>query len=419
YRNRFAATPWDAPYRPALAHPKPKVLGSQTAVVTGPAGEEIHCDAYGRVKVQFHWDREGQADDRTSGWLRVASGWAGNRYGGIAVPRVGMEVLVTFLEGDPDQPLVSGCLFHVEHPVPYELPANKTRSVFKTLSSPGGEGYNELRLEDRQGQEQIYVHAQRDWDQDIEHDQRIRIGHERHDRVEANAYSEFGGEEHRITFGDRKSEVRASDHLTVGNQQHVKIGSGQFVEAGDEIHYYAGSKVVIDTGMELTAKGGGSWLKLDPSGVTLSGATIRINSGGAPGSGSGIQILGPLIPGAADTDRAGNLLDSAKANTTWLELNLHHDNLEPVPHAPYRVEFSDGSVREGTLDEKGFARLEDIPPGPSKIYYGEDPRSFELEPIKAVKTSRRDLEEDLRRIGLDPATLDIDELIARASGRLV
>jgi type VI secretion system secreted protein VgrG len=153
--------------------------------------------------------------------------------------------------------------------------------------------------------------------------------------------------------------------------------------------------------------------------VTLSGATIRINSGGAPGSGSGIQILGPLIPGAADTDRAGNLLDSAEANTTWLELNLHHGNLEPVPYASYRVEFSNGSVREGMLDEKGFARLEDIPPGPSKIYYGEDPRSFELEPIKAVKTSRRDLEEDLRRIGLDPATLDIDELIARASGRLV
>jgi type VI secretion system secreted protein VgrG len=176
YRNRFSATPWDVPFRPLLHHPKPKILGSQTAVVTGPEGEEIHCDEYGRVKVQFHWDRHGQADDKTSCWLRVSSSWAGDRYGGIAIPRVGMEVLVTFLEGDPDQPLVTGCLYHKEHAVPYELPANKTRSVFKTLSSPGGGGHNELRIEDRKGQEQIFIHAQRDWDEHIEHDQKIRVG---------------------------------------------------------------------------------------------------------------------------------------------------------------------------------------------------------------------------------------------------
>ena len=129
------------------------MLGTQTAVVTGPAGEEIHCDKYGRVKVQFHWDREGQADDKTSCWLRVASGWAGNALGAVAIPRVGMEVLVDFLEGDPDQPLVSGCLYHAEHLPPYELPAHKTRTLFKSNSSPGGSGYNELRIEDRKGQE--------------------------------------------------------------------------------------------------------------------------------------------------------------------------------------------------------------------------------------------------------------------------
>ncbi len=311
YRNRFTATPWDIPFRPPLNHPKPKVLGSQTAVVTGPAGEEIHCDEYGRVKVQFHWDRHGQADDKTSCWLRVSSSWAGDRYGGIAIPRVGMEVLVTFLEGDPDQPLVTGCLYHKEHQVPYDLPANKTRTVFKTLSSPGGGGYNELRIEDRKGAEQIYLHAQRDWDENIEHDQKIRVGNERHDTVEANSYSEFKGEEHRTTHADRKTEVRASDHLNVGSTQHLKIGTGQFIEAGNEIHYYAGSKVVIDAGMELTASGGGSFLKLDPSGVTLSGATIKMNSGGAAGKGSGIQILAPVLPGAADKDKAGNLLETA------------------------------------------------------------------------------------------------------------
>ncbi|MHA6479368.1 type VI secretion system Vgr family protein [Stutzerimonas sp. KH-1] len=315
YRNHFSATPWDIPFRPLLNHPKPKILGSQTAVVTGPAGEEIHCDEYGRVKVQFHWDREGQADDKTSCWLRVSSSWAGDRYGGIAIPRVGMEVLVTFLEGDPDQPLVTGCLYHKEHQVPYDLPANKTRTVFKTLSSPGGGGYNELRIEDRKGAEQIYIHAQRDWDENIEHDQKIRVGHERHDTVEANSYSEFRAEEHRTTHADRKTEIRANDHLTVGNSQHLKIGTGQFVEVGNEIHYYAGSKVVIDAGMELTASGGGSFLKLDPSGVTLSGATIKMNSGGSAGTGSGVNVISPRIPWAADQDKAGAKPKLALANT--------------------------------------------------------------------------------------------------------
>jgi len=343
YRNRFSATPWAIPFRPALRHPKPKVLGSQTAVVTGPAGEEIHCDEYGRVRVQFHWDREGQADDKTSCWLRVSSSWAGDRYGGIAIPRVGMEVLVTFLEGDPDQPLVTGCLYHKEHQVPYDLPANKTRTLFKTLSSPGGRGYNELRIEDRKGAEQIYLHAQRDWDENIEHDQKIRVGHERHDTVEANSYSEFRAEEHRTTHADRKTEIRANDHLTVGNSQHLKIGTGQFIEAGNEIHYYAGSKVVIDAGMELTASGGGSFLKLDPSGVTLSGATIKMNSGGAAGTGSGVNVVAPQVLWAADQNKAGAKPKLALANT---QLQLAPAVARFVKRAGW------GCVRLEPLDER-------------------------------------------------------------------
>ncbi|WP_252272410.1 type VI secretion system tip protein TssI/VgrG [Pseudomonas subflava] len=314
YRNRFSATPWDVLYRPALRHAKPKVLGSQSAVVTGPKGEEIHCDQYGRVKVQFHWDREGQADDTTSCWLRVSSSWAGDRYGGIAIPRIGMEVLVTFLEGDPDQPLVTGCLYHKEHVVPYDLPANKTRTVFKTLSSPGGGGYNELRIEDRKGQEQIYIHAQKDWDENVEHDQKIRIGHERHDRVEANSYTELKAEEHHTTHAERKVEVKAEDHLTIAQNQHIKLGTAQLTKAGREIHLKAGQKMVIEAGVELTLKAGGSFIKLDPSGITLVGPLAKLNAGGAPGSGTGISIKQPLQPGMADKDKAGNLLDQALLN---------------------------------------------------------------------------------------------------------
>tara|TARA_R100000541_G_scaffold13610_5_gene22668 strand:- start:11901 stop:13976 length:2076 start_codon:yes stop_codon:yes gene_type:complete len=312
YRNHFTATPWDVPYRPALNHPKPRVLGSQSAVVTGPAGEEIHCDEYGRVKVQFFWDRHGQADDKTSCWLRVSSSWAGDRYGGIAIPRVGMEVLVTFLEADPDQPLVTGCLYHAEHQVPYDLPADKTRSVFKTLSSPGGGGYNELRIEDRKGAEQIYIHAQRDWDENIEHDQKIRVGNERHDTVEANSYSEFRAEEHLTVSGDRKVEVKPDDHLTVGQSQHIKLGTAQLTKAGREIHLKAGQKMVIEAGIELTLKAGGSFIKLDPGGITVSGPLVKINAGGAPGKGSGIKIQPPVLPGEADSDKAGSLLEQAQ-----------------------------------------------------------------------------------------------------------
>ena len=314
YRNRFLATPWDVPCRPALKHPKPRVLGSQTAVVTGPEGEEIHCDEYGRIKAQFHWDREGQGDDKTSCWLRVSSSWAGDHYGAITIPRVGMEVLVTFLEGDPDQPLVTGCLYHKEHQAPYDLPANKTRSVFKTLSSPGGGGYNELRIEDRKGAEQIYLHAQCDWDENIEHDQKIRVGNERHDTVEANSYTELMAEEHLTVIRDRKAEAKSDDHLTVAQNQHIKLGTAQLTKAGREIHLKAGQKLVIEAGIELTVKVGGSFIMLDPSGITISGPLVRFNAGGSPSKGSGIGVKPPMLPGVAGNDRVGRLLKQASTN---------------------------------------------------------------------------------------------------------
>jgi type VI secretion system secreted protein VgrG len=214
YRNRFLATPWDVFYRPPLNHPKPRILGSQSAVVTGPEGEEIHCDEYGRVKVQFHWDREGRGDDKSSCWLRVSSlgrrplrrhRHPPRRHGSAGdLPRRRPRPTA-----DQRLPVPQGT------PSSYPLPANKTRTVFKTLSSPGGSGFNELRIEDKKGAEQIFLHAQRDWDENIEHDQKIRVGNERHDTVEQNTYTELKAEEHRITHADRKVEVRMDDHLTI------------------------------------------------------------------------------------------------------------------------------------------------------------------------------------------------------------
>lgn len=147
YRNTFTAIAWDVPYRPALKHLKPKVLGSQSAIVTGPAGEEIFCDQYGRVKVQFYWDREGQFNDKTSCWMRVASNWASQNFGSINLPRIGMEVLITFLEGDPDQPLITGCLYHGVNLPPYKLPDFKTVATVKSKEYKGSRA-NELRIDD-------------------------------------------------------------------------------------------------------------------------------------------------------------------------------------------------------------------------------------------------------------------------------
>ncbi|SIR37341.1 type VI secretion system secreted protein VgrG [Pseudomonas flexibilis] len=299
YRNRFSAIPGDQALRLPALHPRPRLLGSQSAKVIGPKEnegsppEEIHCDEYGRVQVQFHWERE--APEQTSrAWLRVASGWAGSQYGALLIPRVGMEVLVSFLNGDPEQPLITGCLYNLEQQPPYPLPEHKTRSVFKTRSTPNGQGGNELRIDDRKDAEQIYLHAQRDWEQHVNHDQRLHIGHQRHSTVEGNSHSELKAEEHRITHGNRLVELKADDHLTVAGSQHLKLGTGQFIEAGEEIHLKAGQKLVIEAGSELTVQAGGSFIKLDAGGVSVVGAEVKLNSGGSAGSGAGAA---PLLPG--------------------------------------------------------------------------------------------------------------------------
>ena len=350
YRNHFVATPWDTPYRPPLVHLKARMGGSQTAIVTGPPGEEIHCDEYGRVKVQFFWDREGQGNDRSTCWLRVASGWAGSAYGGTAIPRIGMEVLVSYLEGDCDQPLITGCLYHKTNPAPYELPAHKTRSTFKTLSSPGGKGYNELRIDDRKGAEQIYLHAQRDWEENIGHDQKIHVGNERHDTVEGSVFSEFKAEEHRITHLDRKTRVKADDHLRVGGSQHVRVGTRYLVKAGTEIHICAGDKVVIDAGMELTAKAGGSFIKVDAGGVKIAGPKVKLNAGGTPGTGSGAQTLDPLLPGIAAAARAGQLLNTSPKNAlSPASKAMPLEEEEPLEEGEEEVEVEDITLRIGVF----------------------------------------------------------------------
>ena len=178
------------------------------------------------------------------------------------------------------------------------------------MSSPGGNGFNELRIEDRAGEEQIFIHAQRDWEQNVQHDQKIRVGNERHERIEANRYTENFAEEHHTTHVDRKTEIKADDHLTVTGSQHIKAGTAQLTKAGREIHLKAGQKMVIEAGNEITLTAGGSFIRITPAGVTVVGPTIRQNAGGSPGQGSGLQILRPVVASDTQTEAAGKMLES-------------------------------------------------------------------------------------------------------------
>ncbi|MBI42925.1 MAG: type VI secretion system tip protein VgrG [Oceanospirillales bacterium] len=294
YHNRFEAVPAEVPWRPR-PRPRPVMDGPQVARVTGPEGEEIHCDAHGRVKVRFPWDRYSRNDEHSSAWLRVSQGWAGGQYGFLALPRIGHEVIVSFLDGDPDQPIITGCTYHAGHPPPYPLPEHKTRTVLRSKSHKG-EGNNELSFEDESGREQVYLHAQRDLVLDTGHDRTECIGHDSHLTVANHARSLIKGAEHQTTEGEQRVSVGADCSWISQGSWHQQTGGVTASEAGTEVHYQAGNQVVLDAGVELTLCGGGSFLKLDPSGVTLSGPGIRINSGGGPGSAPRAQPQSPETP---------------------------------------------------------------------------------------------------------------------------
>ena len=295
YSNSFTAQAWTSPYLPP-SQPKPVVPGQQSAIVTGPPGEEIYCDEYGRVKVQFYWDRLGQADEKSSTWLRVSQGWAGNGYGQFVLPRVGMEVLVSFINGDPDRPIITGCLFNGNNAVPYALPEHKTRSTFKTASSPGAESSNELRFEDKAGSEHIYQHAAKDYQERISNNSHSHIVNDRQQLIEGQHILEVRGEQHHTVHGNSHWHAQGDAHQVTDADRHTKIGSKDLLEAGDELHIKAGQKVVIEANLEINLTAGGAMFKIDPSGIKAMGAAVNINAGGKPGVGTGINIPGMLLP---------------------------------------------------------------------------------------------------------------------------
>jgi len=229
YANSFSCLPGRSLFRPPRLTPKPVVHGPQTAVVVGPQGEEIYCDKYGRVKVQFHWDRYGQKDDKSSCWIRVAQWLAGPQWGAIFTPRIGMEVIVDFLEGDPDRPIIVGTVYNGDNMPPYTLPDNKTQSGFKSRSSQhgGAANFNELRFEDKKGEEDIVFHAEKDYHRSVEHDDDLQVGNNQTIKIKQDRTEtiERGNDSVTIQTGDRSIEVSlGSSSLEAMQQITLKVG---------------------------------------------------------------------------------------------------------------------------------------------------------------------------------------------------
>ncbi len=292
YSNQFDCVPATTPFRPPRLTPRPFVQGSQTAVVAGPSGEEIHTDKHGRVKVQFHWDRLGKNDEKSSCWIRVSQPWAGKNWGSVTIPRIGQEVIVEFLEGDPDFPIITGRVYNADQVPPYELPANQTQSGTKSRSTKGGgkEDFNEIRFEDKKGSEELYIHAQKDKKGVVENDDTLEVGNNQVATIKK----------------DRTHEVKENDKLEVGNNQVATIKKDRTHEVKENDKLKVGQKLDIDAGESVTIKTGAATVTMKSGGdinikggnITIEGSatiTVKASGTGEVNAGGPLTIKGAIV----------------------------------------------------------------------------------------------------------------------------
>jgi type VI secretion system secreted protein VgrG len=366
YRNSFVVAPSEVPFRPAPVTSRPHIAGAQTAVVVGPSGEEIYTDQYGRVKVQFFWDRVGQKDEKSSCWIRVSEMWAGKNWGMVFTPRIGQEVVVEFLEGDPDRPLITGRVYNAEQMPPYALPANMTQSGLKTRSTKGGgeADFNELRFEDSKGKEDIYFHAQKDFHRFVENDDDLKVEHDQFIQIKNNrTLTVQEGYEHiTISKGDRERTVsKGNDKLTVtegtrtvtvksdytitvqegnravtvsqGNDTHavsqgnreVRVDTGNdtlTVAQGNIAMKASAGSITIEAGTSITLKVGANKIVIDSSGIVIDAAKVTLKAGSsseelAP---NGVTVKGPTLGLTADTEAKLSGLTIAVSGTAMTEI---------------------------------------------------------------------------------------------------
>lgn len=246
----FTAIDKTRQFRPPRTTPKPVVQGPQTAMVVGPEGEEIYTDEHGRVKVQFHWDRYGKADQDSSCWVRVSQTWAGKQWGAIHIPRMGQEVIVEFLEGDPDRPIITGRVYNAEQVPPYSLPANKTQSGIKSRSSKQGStgNFNEIRFEDKKGSEQVYIHAEKNQDNVVENDETTNVGHDRTEEVGHDESVTIGNDQSLAVGRDRDKSVANNESTSIGANRSEDVGKNETISIGVNRSTTVGSDEQLDVG---------------------------------------------------------------------------------------------------------------------------------------------------------------------------
>ncbi len=297
YHCSLSAIDSQTPYRVPRQTPKPAIQGPQSAVVVGKKGEEIWTDKYGRVKVQFHWDRQGKTDENSSCWVRVAQVWAGSEWGAMHIPRIGQEVIVEFLEGDPDRPIIMGRVYNAKNMPPYPLPDNQTQSGLKSRSTKTGtkDNFNELRFEDKKDEEEIYFHAEKNFHRVVENDDTLEIGMEKKDKGDqtieihnnqtltvGNSESDDGSQTITI-WKDRKSTIETGDETL-----HIKKGScivtidegddSLTVTKGDQTVKISAGKSTTEAATSIELKVGGSSIKLEPTKITIKSANIDIKA---------------------------------------------------------------------------------------------------------------------------------------------
>lgn len=365
YSNDFECIPSEIPFRPSRRTLKPVVEGIQTAMVVGPSDEEIYTDEYGRVKVQFHWDREGQRDENSSCWIRVSQGWAGANWGMVYLPRIGQEVVVDFLEGDPDRPMITGRVYNGESMPPYNLPDEKTKSTVKSDSSKGGGGSNEIRFEDSKGNEEVYVHAQKDMNEKIENNmstsvggnQSISVGGDRSVSVSKNETFKITGDETIEITGNRNKTVKTNEEIkvdgtytetikgatkitiTTGAYEHkVAASTAKYEVQGDLTETYNAKQdttvkgnitiksttgqITVEAASQIELKTGASSILLKKDGtIEMKGIKVGIEGTGSVGvkGGATVDIAGNLITSeakAVNTVKGNIVLSDGKASNT-------------------------------------------------------------------------------------------------------
>ncbi|MEW7315106.1 type VI secretion system tip protein TssI/VgrG [Buttiauxella gaviniae] len=294
--NSFSVIPavqtWRSP-----PHPKPRVDGPQSAIVTGPPGEEIFCDEHGRVRVKFAWDRYNQADAKSSCWIRVSQAWAGAGFGNIAIPRVGQEVIVDFLNGDPDQPIITGRTYHAGNRAPGDLPGTRTQMAIRSQTYKGS-GYNELMFEDETNQELLSMHAQKDMKTEVLNDQTLTVNQHRVKTIKGNELNSITGNRTKIITGNETNAIKGFQGTTVKVGQSIAVKGGVSQLTGGTRVEQTVDTVLIGSGTGIRLECGSSALELHANGsILLSGKSLNIAiEGDAKISTTGALALNPSAP---------------------------------------------------------------------------------------------------------------------------